>query len=180
VLGSAASWTTALPPVLDLPAGGEGSVDLHLHPPRAAHVRTGPTPFGVLASGERTRTSSVSEELILVGRFRHLEAELWPGSREGRSATYELTLRNRGNATEHRTVDARDLDGHLGLRCSPPALAVFPGGEDSARIVVRALRRRWSGGPEERTFQVVLRGEGVDPVILTGTLVEVPLLPWRP
>ena len=177
VLGTASSWTTLDPPVLALPPGTVGRLAVHFHPPRAAHVRAGTTPFGLLTTSDDGTSTSVVEELLVVDRFTELSAELIPRVQQGRTATYRLVLRNGGNSTLHVSVSGRDLGGVLAIGCFPPGLTVFPGKTRSCRVRVRPSRRRWCGETTPRQFQIVARPEGEDPFLLEGTLLQRPLLP---
>src|SRR3954470_20219412 len=72
VLGGAASWTTLRPPSLTLPPGGEGVVEAELHPPRVAHVRAGPMPFGVQVASLTGPSVAIAEEVLVVETFSDL------------------------------------------------------------------------------------------------------------
>ncbi len=176
VLGTAGSWTTVDPPVLALPAGSTGRLVVHFHPPRAAHVRAGPTPFGLLTTSHQGIASSVVEELLVVRRFAELDAELIPPVQRGRAATYKLILHNGGNSTLHVRLYGRDPGGVLAVGCSPPGLTVFPGTAGSCRVRVRSNHHRWRGETASRRFHVIARPEGEDPLLVEGTLLQRPLL----
>lgn len=176
VLGAACSWTTVDPPALALAAGASGMLRVHLHPPRAAHVRAGPTPFGLLALSHRNGSCAVAEELLVLGRFAEVFAELIPRVHEGRSASFQLSVRNAGNSTLHLALAGRDPHGALAISCSPPALTVFPGTTATSRIRVRSRRLRWRGAPRPQRFEVIARPEGDDPITVAATLLERALL----
>src|SRR5262245_28922668 len=99
VIGAAASWTTVHPPVLALAAEATGSIVVHFHPPRAAHIRAGAIPFGLLTISAQEAAGSVVEQLLEVGRFTDTVAELIPRYIRRGSATFHLTVANRGNDT---------------------------------------------------------------------------------
>ena len=176
VLGTACSWTTLYPSVLALAPGTAGTLRVHFHPPRAAHVRAGRIPFGLLATSEHDRSSAVVEELLVLGRFADLSAELIPLLREGSSGNYQLAVHNAGNSPVHLTVIARDVDVRLAFRCSPPALTVFPGTTEHCRVRARLRHRHWRGETAATRFQVIARPVGEEPITVVGTLLHRPLV----
>jgi hypothetical protein len=175
VLGAAASWTSLHPTVLTLPPGGEGVLDAELHPPRVAHVRAGPLPFGVMAAAQDGPSVGVAEELVVVGSFADLTAELAPAVVPGRSGTTWLRLENRGNTARHVMVGGRDVDCALRVVCRPGGVTLYPGTRRSVRIRLRGRAAPRTGTP--RPFEVVVRPVDDDPVVLRGTLLG---RPWFP
>lgn len=177
VVGSAASWTTLDPPVLALGPDATGHVAVHFHPPRAPHVRAGPIPFGVLTTSTQEAAGSVVEQLLEVGRFTETVLELIPCSARRSSATFELAVANRGNATLRVSLRGRDPAGALQVDCAPARLTVFPGSAVHCEVRVRATHRRWRGAPLTRPFQVVVDPGEDTPLIVAGELVHRPILP---
>jgi hypothetical protein len=171
VVGSAASWTTLDPPVLGLDSGAGAVLRVVFHPPRAAHVRAGQTPFGLLTTSERDKVSSIVEELLVLGSFADLSLELAPPLCEGSRGRYVFVVHNGGNTTVHMTITARDVDGALALACSSPAMTVYPGSSGSCQVRAHARGRRWRGPTAPHQFQVIAHVRGEDPIMLTGTLL---------
>lgn len=180
VLGTACSWTTLYPSVLALAPGTAGTLRVHFHPPRAAHVRAGRIPFGLLATSEHDRSSAVVEELLVLGRFADISAELIPPLRAGSSGTYQLAVHNAGNSPVHLTVIARGADVPLAFRCSPPALTIFPGTTECCQVRARLRHRYWCGETGASRFQVIARPVGEEPITVVGALLHRPLLRRRP
>ena len=177
VVGSAASWTTLDPPVLALGPDATGHVAVHFHPPRAAHVRAGVIPFGVLTTSAAEAAGSVVEKLVEVGRFAEADLELVPHSVRRATATFQLSVANRGNATMRASLRGRDPAGVLQVECTPARLTVFPGTMAQCRVRVRPTYRRWRGAPLTQPFQVLVDpGEDI-PLIAAGELVHRPILP---
>ena len=177
VVGAAASWTTLDPPVLTLGADATGHVTVRFHPPRAAHVRAGRIPFGVLTMSARDGAGSVVEQLLEVGSFTDTALELVPRSVRRASATYQLAVANRGNTTLRVSVLGRDAAGAVRVECTPARLTVFPGGLAQSRIRVRPTRRCWRGVPLTRPFQIVVDPGEDAPLIAAGELLQHPILP---
>lgn len=171
VLGGAASWTTLRPPSLTLPPGGEGVVEAELHPPRVAHVRAGPTPFGVQAASLTGPSVAIAEEVLMVGTFSDLSGELAPAVVTGRSGTTWLRLHNRGNAARSVTIAARDGGGGLRFDCRPGGLTLYPGTTRTVRVRLRASPGPRRGAPLHRAFEVVVRAADADPLVLRGTSI---------
>jgi len=177
VVGAAASWTTLDPPVLALGPEATGRIAVHFHPPRAAHVRAGAVPFGLLTTSAQETAGPVVERLLEVGRFTDIGAELIPRCVRRASATFHLTVANRGNDTVRVSVRGRDPADALRVECAPARLTVFPGTTAQSGIRVRPARRRWLGSPVARPFQIVVDPGADLPLIVGGELVQRPILP---
>jgi hypothetical protein len=150
---------------------------VHFHPPRAAHVRAGRIPFGVLTMSARDGAGSVVEQLLELGRFTDTALELVPRSVRRASATFQLAVANRGNTTLRVSIRGRDPAGAVRVECAPARLTVFPGGFAQSRIRVRPTRRRWRGLPLARPFQIVVDPGEDAPLIAAGELLQHPILP---
>ncbi len=176
VVGAAASWTTLHPPVLALGPEAIGHVVAHFHPPRAAHVRAGSMPFGVLTTSAHEATGSVVEQLLEVGRFSDTVLELIPRSVHRTSATFQLSVANRGNDTLRLNIRGRDPAEALRVQCIPASLTIFPGTFAHSEVRVRPTRRHWRGAALPRPFQVVADNGRDDPLVAMGELVHHPIL----
>ncbi|MGH3903023.1 MAG: hypothetical protein ACRDTE_02305 [Pseudonocardiaceae bacterium] len=177
VVGAAASWTTLEPPVLALGPDATGRVVAHFRPPRAAHVRAGSMPFGVLTTSTQEAAGSVVEQLLEVGRFSDTVLELVPRRVRRSSVEFRLTVVNRGNDTVRVSLRGRDPAGALRVDCTPAKLTVFPGTLEQSTIRVRPLHWHWRGSPLVRPFQVVVDPGDDLPLTATGELVQHPILP---
>lgn len=177
VVGAAASWTTLDPPVLALGPEATGRIAVHFHPPRAAHVRAGTVPFGLLTTSAQEAAGPVVEKLLEVGRFTDTVAELIPRCVRRASATFHLTVANRGNDTVRVSVRGWDPADALQVECVPTRLTVFPGTTAQSGIRVRSTRRRWRGSPVAQPFQIVVDTGADIPLIVGGELVHRPILP---
>ncbi|HEY2764151.1 MAG TPA: hypothetical protein VGJ13_09105 [Pseudonocardiaceae bacterium] len=178
VVGAAASWTTLDPPVLELGPEATSQVVAHFRPPRAAHVRAGSMPFGVLTTSAREAVGSVVEQLLEVGRFTDTIVDLVPRVIRRRSATFALTVNNRGNDTVRLRVRGRDLAGALRVECAPESLTVFPGALAHSGIRVRPTHWRWSGAALTRPFQVIVQAGQDTPLVVAGELVHHAILSY--
>jgi hypothetical protein len=177
IVGAAASWTTLDPPVLALEPDATGQVTVHFRPPRSAHVRAGSIPFGVLTTSTRGVAGSVVEQLVEVSRFTDTGLELVPRCVRRASATFQLSVANRGNDTVRVNLRGRDPAGALRVECTPRMLTVFPGTYAHSMVSVRSRHRSWRGFPLARPFQVVADAGEDLPLIATGELVAHPILP---
>jgi hypothetical protein len=179
VVGAAASWTTLDPPTLALGPEATGQVAVHFRPPRAAHVRAGLMPFGVLTTSSLGDAGSVVEQLLEVGPFTDTALELVPCAIRRRSATFRLLVANRGNVTVRTSLRGRDPEDALRVDCVPAKLTVFPGGVAQSHIRVRPTRLHWRGRPRTLPFDVVASSEDVTalPLFVEGELSAYPILP---
>ena len=176
VVGVAASWTTLDPPVLTLGPEATGHVVMHFRPPRSAHVRAGVVPFGLLTTSTQESACSVVEQMLEVGRFTDTVVELIPRCVRRVSATFRLTVANRGNDTVRVCVRGRDPANALRVECTPARLTVFPGTTAQSGIRVRPARRPWRGTPISRPFQIVVDPGEDTPLLVGGELVLRPML----
>lgn len=179
VLGDPAAWTAADPATLSLFPGAEGTTSVAFRPPRAASTPTGELPFGVRArSREDPAGSAVEEGVVVVGAFQDTFAELVPRtSRGSRGATHELAVDNRGNSRLNADVSAADQDQLLRFDVAPPGLVVDPGTAGFAKVHVRPKHRFWRGPAKTRPFKVAVTGEGTQPIVLDGSMLQEAILP---
>ncbi len=171
VIGTAVSWATVTPPALALGPEETGVVRVGFHPPRAAHVRAGHSPFALLATSERDGSSALAEQLLAVHAFFDVSFELEPRAQRRRSARHQLRMANRGNETVRLRLAGRSPDRALSVVCAPAELVVHPGTIEYAHVQVR-----FSGPPAEPlTFQVIGHTHGhEDPLLAAGTLAPRP------
>jgi hypothetical protein len=180
VLGQPAVWTTAVPAVLSLFPGAEGTIELHFAPPRAAGVGLGPVPFGVRVDASEDPDGSVVEEgEVDLLSYVDVQAKLTPRTSEAkRKARHEVLVDNRGNSPVEAEIDATDPDELLAFEVRPRTVTVAGGA--SAHVPVRVAARKGflRGTDKHRPFQVkVSVGPGQGPIVLDGTLVQKPGMP---
>jgi hypothetical protein len=179
VLGDAAAWAAAEPPVLSLFPGAEGTAQVVFRPPRAATTPGGTVPYGLRArSREDPAGSAVEEGSIEVGTFLDPFAELAPRTSRGSgSGTHDLAIDNRGNARLNAEVEGTDADRQLKFDIKPPGVVVEPGMAGFAKVRVSPVKRFWRGQPKTRPFQLFVRPEGGTPITIDGTLLQESVLP---
>ncbi|MET0773455.1 MAG: hypothetical protein ABWZ82_10255 [Candidatus Limnocylindrales bacterium] len=178
VLGDAAPWSTAEPPVISLFPGAEQTARITFKPPRSPDVPAGPLAFGVrVASQEDPAGSVVEEGQLQVGAFSETSAELAPRTSRGRtSATHDLAIDNRGNTVLNASVAGLDPDRTLAYDIKPPAMVIDPGAAAFTKVAVKPRKRFWRGQPKTHSFQLQLDG-GQAPVLVGGSMLQEPILP---
>jgi hypothetical protein len=178
VLGDAAAWSTAEPPVISLFPGAEQTARITFKPPRSPDVPAGPLAFGVrVASQEDPAGSVVEEGQLQVGAFSETSAELAPRTSRGRtSATHDLAIDNRGNTVLNASVAGLDPDRTLAYDIKPPAMVIDPGAAAFTKVAVKPRKRFWRGQPRTHSFQLQLDG-GPAPVLVGGSMLQEPILP---
>ncbi len=178
VLGDAATWTTADPPVISLFPGAEQTARITFKPPRSPDVPAGPMAFGVrVASQEDPAGSVVEEGQLQVGAFSETSAELAPRTSRGRTgATHDLAIDNRGNTVLNASVTGLDPDRTIGYDINPPAMVIDPGAAAFTKVGVKPRKRFWRGQPRTHAFQLQLDG-GQAPVLVGGSMLQEPILP---
>lgn len=180
LVGQPAAWTTVVPAAISLFPGAEGTVSLHVAPPRAPGIGLGPVPFGVRVVAAADADESVVEEgEVDLLPYVDLTAKLTPRTSEGKRKTrHEVVLDNRGNSAVQAELDATDPDEHLAFELRPRTVEV--GGGSTARVAVNiAARTGFARGMDKhRPFQVVV-ASGADrpPITLDGTMVQKASMP---
>lgn len=178
VLGDAASWSTAEPPVISLFPGAEQTARITFKPPRSPGVPAGPLAFGVrVASQEDPAGSVVEEGQLQVGAYSETSAELAPRTSRGRTgATHDLAIDNRGNTVLNASVTGLDPDRTIAYDIKPPAMVIDPGVAAFTKVSVKPRKRFWRGQPKTHSFQLQLDG-GQAPVLVGGSMLQEPMLP---
>ena len=179
VLGDAARWATVEPPSINLNPGTEGEVFVRFDIPRASEVASGQVPFAVKVTSQEDPAGSIVEEGVLnVGAFAEVVAELLPRTGRGRRRTrHQLAIDNRGNTRLNVDLGARDPDGLLAFRITPPALVAAPATASFADVVVQARRPFLRGPAQSHPFQVTVTAEDQPPLVLDGTMLQESRLP---
>lgn len=179
ILGDAAAWTTVSPASINLLPGQESTAELRFAPPRTAKVTAGATPFALrVMSLEDTAGSVVSEASVTVAPFTTVAAELLPrtsrGSRVGR---HQLAVDNLGNHPADIRILAADPDEILDFRIQPDTLTAAPG--TATFVKIHAIpRKRFLKGPDKTLpFEVSVLAPDAEPVIVSGSMLQQPLVP---
>ncbi len=180
LVGQPSAWTTVVPAVLSLFPGAEGTVDLHLAPPRAPGVGFGPVPFGVrVVASEDDEQTTVEEGEVDLRPYVDMSAKLTPRTSESkRKAHHEVVLDNRGNSAVDVEVEAGDPDELLAFEVRPRVVTIQGG--QTARVAVNvAARSGFARGPDKhRPFQVVVNhGPDRPPIVLDGAMVQKASMP---
>ena len=180
VLGTPAVWTTAVPAVLSLFPGAEGTIELHFAPPRTAEVGAGPVPYGVRVDASQDPDGSVVEEGdVDLLPFVEVQAKLTPRTSETkRKARHEVLVDNRGNSAVEAEIDASDPDEQLAFDVKPRTITVPAGQSVHVPIKVAAKKGFLRGTDKHRPFNVRVNvGQGQGPINLDGTLMQKPGMP---
>lgn len=184
VVGDPAGWATPEPASVSLFPGGEATVTVRFHPPRAPHVEAGQHPFAVKITPQEDPESSLAEEgSVEVAAYSDLSAELLPRTAKGRRrATYDLAVDNRSNARVNAALSAADADELLEFELSPDGLVIDPGHAAFAKLRARPRKSVWWGQPETRQFQVLVDADQDAPLLaVDGTMLQEPRIPrWLP
>lgn len=184
MLGEPGLWTIIQPPSVSLFPGGEQTVDIIFHPPKASAVVAGQKPFGIKAQSQTNpQDASVEEGVIDVLPFDDRTAELLPRTSRGRRrATHDLAIDNRGNAPANLQFSAMDAEAALGYEFEPAALIAQPGTAQFVKVTVKPHKSFWRGQPKTLPFFVSVDEEGKPPLAVDGTMLQIPILPkwfWK-
>lgn len=180
LVGQPAAWTTVAPAMISLFPGAEGTVDLHIAPPRAPGVGYGTVPFGVrVVASEDDDQTTVEEAEVDLRSFVDVTAKLTPRNSEGkRKAHHQIVLDNRGNTAVDVEIEASDPDEHLAFEVRPRTASVDAGATARVSVNVAARTPFGRGMEKHRPFSVTATpAGGVAPISLDGTMVQKPTMP---
>ncbi|MGH9076113.1 MAG: hypothetical protein ACRDY0_01435 [Acidimicrobiales bacterium] len=175
-----AEWVWCNPSTLVIEAGAEATVRVVCQPPRSPSTQMGPTELAIAVSGTGQEPPTMVDVPLDVGSFFDLGAGLDPREAHARGgARYDLTVDNRGNATETLAVRPSAAGEDLEVSADPPELVLAPGASGRSVVEVRPLRRHWLGRPATRSFEVAVEPASAAAVRLTGRLVTPPRVSGR-
>lgn len=179
VVGDAAPWSHAEPPVVNLNPGESAPVLIRFAPPRESYVHAGAVPFGVrVVSREDPHGSVVEEGVVTVGAFTDVAAELVPAKAEGsRSAKFEVAVDNVGNAPAVLRLRAFDPEDDLDFRLDRTEVVLPPGSTTFVRLRAKPRRTYLRGEPQRHPFQVEVAPQQGEPLLAGGTMLQRQLLP---
>jgi hypothetical protein len=142
VLGEPGAWTTAVPAVLSLFPGAEGTVELHFAPPRTPGVGFGPVTFGVRIDASQDPDGTVVEEAdVDLQAFTEVQAKLTPRTSETkRKARHQVLVDNRGNAAITASLDAFDPDELLAFDIPTRTVSIAAGQSEAVAVRVAAKK----------------------------------------
>ena len=179
VVGPSAAWSVVEPSLLDLYPGESGEVQVRFGPPRSAAVPAGVVRFGVrVSSGQDLAEAVVEEGAIDVAPFTDLQAELLPQTSSGaRRGRHRLEVTNQGNVPLGADVELADPDGKLRFALKQPRLLTEPGGTSQTKFAAIPRRTYLRGGQQNRPFKVLVHPEHGQPIPLSGTFEQQPIIP---
>ena len=178
VVGGTSGWTTVEPASLNLYPGAQGTVEVRFQPPRSTAVTAGPKPFGIRVRSQEDPGFSVVEEGVAdVAPFTELGATLVPQTVEtSGSARTRVRLANSGNVPATVSLRVEDPDEALSASVTPAAVSLAPGQESTAQVGLRARDKFLRGPTRSRPYAVVVDHSGSEPVRVTGTFVQKPVI----
>jgi hypothetical protein len=179
VLGDAAGWVRADPPVVSMFPGAQQTVTLHFAPPRDHTTLAGELPFAVKVIPSNEPEESVTEEgVVTVGSFNDVGAELLPRNPVGRiGGRQRLAIDSRGNSPLPIGITALDASDALRFKFRPQQLAAAPGAAHFVRVRIKPRQRFWRGPQQMKPYQVTVSAEGERPLVLDGMYTQRPVLP---
>ena len=177
VRGAAAEWAYAIPPELEVPAGGEAVASFNVRVPRGPEPAAGRHRFELVVSGSGEAVTVAGT--VTVTAFRELALEVEPaGARDAR----RVTVSNRGNVATRATLSASGDEG-VEVDITPDVVTADPGEDAAASLRVRAGGRPLLG-TRSRSFAVTAttddEGGEARSVTATGSLAQRPVLAGRP
>lgn len=179
VLGDAAGWVRAEPPVVSMFPGAQQTVTLHFAPPRDHTTLAGELPFAIKVVPTNEPQESVTEEgAVTVGSFTDVGAELLPRNPTGRViGRQRLAIDSRGNTPLPVAFSALDASDALRFAFRPPRITAAPGAAHFVRIGIKPRHRFWRGADQLKPYKVTVIAEGERPLVLDGQFKQRALIP---
>lgn len=143
------------PPVVKLRPKEVGTVRLRISIPERMGPVAGRYTLGVLVRSPYQQAVSRCEELVLdVEEAPDLAMEVQPALvTAGRTARYDMSLRNDGNMPLQVTFTGRDQENDVGFTFDPRELTLQPGAGAYARATASA-RRPMTGQDQRRSMSI--------------------------
>jgi hypothetical protein len=181
VVGLVEPWAEVLPDRVSLYPGQDMTATVTFRPPRSPSVPAGEFIYGVhVLPTEQPADAVLPEGTVDVLPFLETTGELMPRmSRGKRGARHNAAVDNRGNIPITVDLAGSDPGEQLEFVLQPPALTIEPGTVRFTAVRVRPAEKMWNGMPATRTFAVTATPADGLPVLLDGTHVQDPMLPWR-
>jgi hypothetical protein len=181
VVGPAASWAEILPDRVSLYPGHNTTAAVTFKPPRSPSIPAGDFIFGIhVLPAEHPEDAVLPEGVVEVLPFLETTGELMPRmSRGKRGAKHHVALDNWGNVPVTVELAGSDPGALLEFELEPPELTIEPGTVQFTAVRVRPAEKVWNGTPATRMFAVTATPEDGPPVLLDGSHIQDPVLPWR-
>jgi hypothetical protein len=181
VMGDAHDWTTVKPARANLLPDQEVTVELTFSPPRSHEVLAGDYPFALrVVSREDVAGSLVQEGVVTVAKFAELAAEIVPVTSEGaRRGKHTVAVDNLGNYEYPFKLHPTDPDDKLTFRGRPADPVARPGRATFVKLKPKPRKYFWRGANRSIPFKVSVLSEETDPIDLSGTLTQKPMVPPR-
>ncbi len=178
--GMSQGWTTVSPPTLTLFPGADEIVQVCLRPPRSHAVTAGSTPLTIrIVPHGNPDDVATAEATITVLEYDDRRISLaQPVMRARRRQEFDVVLDNQGNSRTSCRLSVTDPTSRLSSRFDPPSLGIDAGMNDTARLRIKARRRRWRRG-RTLPFTVIASQDGHEPTRTTGTLLQDPIISGR-
>ena len=181
VVGPAESWAEVAPDRVSLYPGHGTTAEMTFRPPRSSSISAGEFVYGIhVLPSEHPEDAVLPEGVVEVLPFLETTAELMPRmSRGKRGAKHHVALDNWGNVPITVELAGSDPGDLLEFELQPPELTIEPATVQFAAVRVRPAEKIWSGTPATHIFAVTATPESGLPVLLDGSHVQDPVLPWR-
>jgi hypothetical protein len=125
--------------------------------------------------------AAVAEGTVMVGAFTEVGAELQPVTGRARLVgRFDVAVDNSGNTSVPVRLNGSDAEQTLQFDFDQAQIDTKPGSAHFAKVRVRPADKLWRGQPKNHPFQLLVEPqttEPVPPVVLTGNLLQEPILP---
>ncbi len=154
VEGLAADWYTLPVSSVALFPNDQDELRIVLHPPKSPETKPGSYPFRIEVSSQETPDVRTSVEAVLdMGAPLGLELSIAPERQEGRSARYDVTVKNLGKVSATVDLGACDARRRLTCRFESDRVSVPAGGAAATGLEVRPGRLANFGGVKPFEFE---------------------------
>jgi hypothetical protein len=174
VEGAPAAWTQVEPSEVGLFPRQKGEVQVVFRPPRSWQVRSGLTPFRVIATSESDETAvDHAEGTVDVGAFVDVKASLHPLQSAGpMGGEHRLSLENAGNAIITAAVRASQPGDDLSFRMSSDSVALEPGASGEVDVSVVPRQALFAAADKRHAFTVGVLAPGQAPIGIQAVHIQ--------
>ncbi len=174
VEGQPGPWTQIEPDEVGLFPKQKGEIQLVFRPRRHWQVRSGLTPFRLVATSQSdvTVVDHVDGSLD-VGAFVDVTASLTPLQSTGpEGGEHHLQIENAGNTVMRVRVQVSQPGGELSFTTNPESLELEPGAKGEARITVAPQQTLYGAADKRYPFVVNVLAPGQSPIALQAVHLQ--------
>jgi hypothetical protein len=174
VAGEAEPWTQIEPNEVGLFPKQKGEVQVIFRPPRSWRVRSGLTPFRLVATSQSdVAVVDQADGTLDVGVFVDVNASLHPLQSAGPAGgDHRVDLENAGNSVIKVSVNVSQPGNELSFTVSPDSIDLDPGAQGQAHITVVPRETLYAAADRRHPFVVGVLAPGQSSIALQAVHLQ--------